>query len=159
MDAGRVGGVSQRGREVKISPRGISLIRRHEGLRLKAYRCPAGVLTIGIGHTGPDVTPDMEIDEEEAERLLKSDLASMYDAIGDLVDVDLNQNEFDALCSLVFNIGRQAFKSSTLLRLLNQGQRYPAAQQFGRWVHAGREVLPGLIKRRDDERSLFLELA
>ena len=142
---------------MQISPRGISLIKRHERLRLKAYRCPAGIWTIGFGHTGDDVASDSEIDNEDAERLLDQDIAITYDAIGDLVGVDLNQNEFDALCSLIFNIGRQAFKSSTLLKLLNQDQRYPAAQQFLRWVHAGREVLPGLVARREEERSLFLE--
>ena len=142
---------------VKISPRGLSLIKRHEGMRLHAYRCPAGIWTIGIGHTGDDVAPDSEIDEEDAERLLDDDLSVAYAAIEQLVDVPLNQNEFDALCSLIFNIGREAFKSSTLLKLLNQDQRYPAAQQFLRWVHAGREVLPGLVARREEERALFLE--
>lgn len=143
---------------MKISPRGISLIKRHEGCRLQAYKCPAGVWTIGIGHTG-DVQPGQEIDEEEAEALLQMDVETTYDALADLVDVDLNQNEFDALVSFVFNVGRDAFKNSTLLRLLNQDQRYPAAQQFLRWVHAGREVLPGLVRRREEERSLFLEQA
>ena len=142
---------------MKISPRGLSLIKRHEGMRLHANRCPAGIWTIGIGHTGDDVAPDSEIDEEDAERLLDDDLSVAYAAIEQLVDVPLNQNEFDALCSLIFNIGREAFKSSTLLKLLNQDQRYPAAQQFLRWVHAGREVLPGLVARREEERALFLE--
>lgn len=144
---------------MRMSPRGLDLIRRHEGCRLTAYRCPAGVLTIGIGHTGPEVTPDMQIDEEEALALLTSDLGAAEDAVMDHVHVGINQHEFDALVSLAFNIGGGAFARSTLLRLLNAGERAAAAEEFGRWTRAGKNVLPGLVRRRAEERALFLEAA
>ena len=142
-----------------ISPRGLDLIRRHEGCRLQAYRCPAGILTIGIGHTGPEVTADMEIDEEEALALLASDVGGAEEAVMDHVHVGLNQNEFDALVSLAFNIGGGAFARSTLLRLLNAGEREAAGAEFARWTRAGPHVLPGLVARRAEERALFLEQA
>lgn len=142
---------------MRISPRGLDLIRRHEGCRLQAYRCPAGILTIGIGHTGPEVTAAMEIDEEEALALLASDVGAAEDAVMDHVQVRLNQNEFDALVSFTFNVGPGAFAKSTLLRLLNAEERYAASLQFDRWTRAGTTVLPGLVARRAEERSLFLE--
>jgi len=90
---------------MRISQKGIDLIKKFEGIRLTAYVCPAGVLTIGYGHTGPDVQPGMRITEEEAERLLWADTESAQQTVSSFVSVKLNQNEYDALVSFTFNVG------------------------------------------------------
>ena len=102
---------------------------------------------------------DMEIDEEEALALLASDVGGAEEAVMDHVHVGLNQNEFDALLSLAFNIGGGAFARSTLLRLLNAGECEAAGAEFARWTRAGPHVLTGLVARRAEERALFLEQA
>jgi GH24 family phage-related lysozyme (muramidase) len=144
---------------MRISQKGIDLIKKFEGIRLTAYVCPAGVLTIGYGHTGPDVQPGMRITEEEAERLLWADTESAQQTVSSFVSVKLNQNEYDALVSFTFNVGPTAFVNSTMLRLLNHGaDRKVVAGEFGRWVKAGSdEVIPGLVRRREEEKKLFLE--
>lgn len=141
---------------MNISQKGIDLIKNFEGCRLASYKCPAGVWTIGYGHTGVDVKPGHVISQEQAEKYLKMDLIVHTNNVSMLVKVPLNQNQFDALVSFEFNVGYGAFKNSTLLRLLNQGKYTDAANQFGRWVYAGKTVLPGLVKRRAAEKSLFL---
>lgn len=138
----------------KTSVTGINFIKRWEGFRSQAYRCPAGIWTIGYGHT-KTARRGWLIDEAEAEILLQQDLKTFEDSVNSLVTVKLNQNQFDALVSFTFNVGAGAFAQSTLLRLLNQGKFTGAAQQFDRWVHAGRRVLPGLVARREAERLLF----
>jgi hypothetical protein len=144
---------------MRVSQKGIDLIKKFEGIRLKSYNCPAGVLTIGYGHTGSDVYPNQQITEEEAERLLRRDTESAQQAISSFVSVKLNQNEYDALVSFVFNIGPTAFVNSTLLKLLNHGaDRKIVAGEFGRWVKAGGDQpVQGLVRRRDAEKALFLE--
>jgi GH24 family phage-related lysozyme (muramidase) len=144
---------------MRVSQRGIDLIKKFEGIRLKSYVCPAGVLTIGYGHTGSDVTPNMQITEQEAERLLWKDTESAQQAVSSFVSARLNQNEYDALVSFTFNIGSTAFVNSTLLRLLNHGaERDVVAGEFMRWVKAGsNEAVPGLVRRREAEKALFLE--
>lgn len=144
---------------MRVSQKGIDLIKKFEGIRLKSYICPAGVLTIGYGHTGSDVYPNQQITEEEAERLLRRDTESAQQAISSFVSVKLNQNEYDALVSFVFNIGPTAFVNSTLLKLLNHGaDRKIVAGEFGRWVKAGGDQpVQGLVRRRDAEKALFLE--
>ena len=134
---------------------GLNLIKVFEGLSLSAYRCPAGVLTIGYGHTG-DVYEDQVIDMDEAELLLQQDLEKFEDAVVDVVNVPINQNQFDALVSFTYNIGIGAFRKSTLLNLLNEEKYAEAAEQFLRWTKAGGVVLPGLVRRRIEERKLFL---
>lgn len=141
--------------KMRTSQAGINLIKSHEGLRTKAYMCPANVLTIGYGHTGT-VYPDMVITHQEAEALLKKDLIRFEDAVNKYATVPLNQNQFDALVSFSFNVGINAFANSTLLRLLNIGNSFQAASQFGRWVRGGGQRLPGLVRRREEERRLFL---
>lgn len=141
---------------MKTSLAGLRLIKKFEGLRLKAYICPAGVLTIGYGSTGAHVKPEMVITAAEAEALLIKDLARFENAINRLVKVPLNQNQFDALASFIFNIGIGAFEKSTLLRILNTGNYNAAADQFGRWTRGGGVVLEGLVKRRKEEKNLFL---
>jgi lysozyme len=132
----------------------VSFVASFEGFRPTAYLCPANVWTIGYGTT-KNVKQGDTINEEEAKVLLRLDLMEAADAICDWVDVPLTQNQFDALCSLVYNIGRNAFKGSTLLKLLNAGNYLGAAQQFGRWVKGGGKELPGLVRRRKAERELF----
>lgn len=131
------------------------MIKRHEGLRLTAYRDSAGVLTIGYGHTGPDVYEGQTITAAEAERLLRADMAWAAQAVEELVRVPLTAAQRDALTSFVFNVGRPAFAESTLLRKLNAGNYDAAASEFDRWIYAGGKPLAGLATRRASERALF----
>lgn len=145
---------------MKTSPRGIELIKQFEGLELEAYQDIAGIWTIGYGHTGPDVEPGMRISEREAEALLRRDLKSREDAVDRFSNVDLNQNEFDALVSFVYNVGAEAYRRSTARRLLNRNNRLGAADALTWWNKATiggvlREVA-GLTRRRAAERALFL---
>ncbi len=145
---------------VRISESGIALLKRFEGLELEAYQDIAGVWTIGYGHTGPDVQPGQRITEREAEALLRRDLKSREDAVSRLVNVPLNQNEFDALVSFVYNVGAEAFRRSTALKRLNRGMRMAAAEALTWWNKATvggvlREVL-GLTRRRAAEKALFI---
>lgn len=142
---------------MNVSEKGISLIKNFEGCRLEAYKCPAGVPTIGYGHTGSEVHVGMKITQSEADRLLKNDLIIHCNNVSKLVKVPLNQNQFDALVSLEYNIGYGAFLKSTLLMLLNQKKYNEAAEQFLRWKYAGGKVLAGLERRRKAEKELFLQ--
>lgn len=135
----------------------IDKIKEHEGLRLEAYLpTPNDVWTIGYGHTST-AKKGMVISEEQAEALLRKDIAWVEDAINKNVVVPLNQNQYDALASLIYNIGAGAFSKSTLLRLLNTGDYEGAANQFPRWNKQKGKVLKGLTRRREEERQLFLE--
>lgn len=127
----------------------------HEGLRLDAYLCPAGVWTIGYGHTA-GVRKGMQISEAEAREMLCRDLRLYAAGLSSSVKVPLSRWQFIALLSLTFNVGVSAVKGSTLLRLLNSGSYDGAAEQFLRWVYAGGKKLPGLEIRRRAERALFL---
>lgn len=142
---------------MKISANGLGLIQAHEGLRLEAYPDPGSggePWTIGFGHT-KGVKPGDVITEEEATTFLQQDIAWVEDCINQTVDVELTQNQFDALASFVFNLGCGAFKGSTLCRLLNAGNYAGAAEQFHRWTKAAGKDLPGLVKRRAHEAELF----
>lgn len=130
---------------------------KHEGCKLKAYLCPANVLTIGYGHTGSDVKDGMVITQAEAERLLLKDLDKFCAAVHRLVTAKLSDNQFAALVSLCFNIGEGAFGKSTLLKKLNAGDIIGATQEFPKWNKGGGKVLPGLVKRREDEQRLFIK--
>lgn len=140
---------------IKVSGRGLKLIKQSEGIFLQAYRCPANVLTIGYGHTA-GVQPGDVITAEQADTFLQEDVAESVRAVNRLVTVPLTQNQFDALVSFVFNLGIGNFRTSTLLKKLNAGDYSGAAEEFPRWVRAGGKQLPGLIKRRDAEKTLFL---
>ena len=139
---------------MQISERGLDLIRRFEGLRQGAYRCPAGIWTIGYGHTGPDVRKDLTISKEEADALLRADVARFEAGVRRIAGA-CTQGQFDALVSFAFNLGLGALMSSTLLRKHKAGDRDGAAEQFGRWVHAGGRKLPGLVRRRAAEAALY----
>ncbi len=132
------------------------IIKEFEGLRLKAYKCPAGVLTIGYGHT-KGVTPSMQINNESAERLLEIDIAIVANSIRKLLKVDLNDNQVQALVSFVFNIGSGNFAKSTLLKKINNKDFKGASSEFSKWVYAKGKQLPGLVRRRKAEKDLFNE--
>lgn len=146
---------------MKTSEAGIERIKRHELLRLKAYLCPAGVPTIGWGSTR-GVAMGMTITEQQADARLVQDLATAEGAIVKSVQVPLTQGQFDAMVSFVFNVGVKNFLGSTLLKRLNDGKYQAAADQLPHWCHAkdpksGKMVrLPGLLKRRLEEREVFL---
>ncbi len=139
-----------------ISENGLDLIRKHEGLRLQAYLCPAGVLTIGYGHTGADVKTGMKIDISQANALLSKDVERFEKSVNDLVRVPMTQGMFDALVGFAFNLGAGSLKGSTLLAKLNANDSQGAADEFLRWNKANGKVLDGLTARRESERELFL---
>lgn len=148
---------------MNISDRGLQLIKHFEGCELKAYRCAAGVITIGYGHTGDDfegrpLTMGMTISQDEADEYLKLDLAVFCRFINKQ-DFDIVQEQFDALVSFVYNVGTGNAEGSTLFKLLRKGPEYhrEAAKQFLRWNKAGGEVKRGLVRRRQAEMDLFLE--
>lgn len=140
---------------MRTSEKGLNLIKKYEGLRLKAYKCPAGKLTIGYGHTN-NVRPDDVITEAQASELLIRDVLDVEGAINRLVTKTLTQGQFDALCSFIFNLGAGAFQRSTLLRKINQGDFVGASREFSRWIYSGGKILNGLKKRREEEKQLFL---
>ena len=137
-----------------ISKNGLDLIKHFESLQLKAYKCSANVWTIGYGHT-KNVKEGDRICEDQANCFLMQDLYSVERAIIRLVKVKINQNQFDALCSLIFNIGVLAFNKSTLLAKLNTGDYVGAAEQFRRWNKVNNVVMAGLVRRRQAEEDLF----
>jgi lysozyme len=137
-----------------ISKAGLDLIKRFEGLRLKAYRCPAGVWTIGYGHT-VDVHQGDVITEHQADVMLEVDISQFEQCVEALLEVPVTQGQFDALVSFAFNLGCGALGRSRLLKLLNEGDLEGAANQFPLWRMGGGKVLPGLVARRAAERELF----
>ena len=139
---------------MKISAKGLALIKEFEGCELTAYICPAGVLTIGYGSTGPHVSSSQTITEAEAEALLLKDLVRFEKAVNELVKVPMSQGAYDALVSFTFNCGEGAFAESTLLRELNEGKdpNAVAKAQLPRWTNGG---LAGLVRRRAAEVELF----
>lgn len=139
-----------------LGARGLALVKAFEGLRLTAYRCPAGVWTVGYGSTGPHVAPDTTVSAAEAEALLLLDLQRFQSAVARLVRAPLTEGQYDAVVSFTFNLGEGALQASTLRAMLNRGEYAGAADQFGRWVLAGGVKLPGLVRRRAAERALFL---
>ena len=138
-----------------ISWSGVDFIKNWEGCKLRAYLCSANVWTIGVGHT-QGVTPGMTITQSEANKLFLKDINLFEQAVSKSVKVSLNQNQFDALVSFCFNVGVGAFKGSTLLRVLNQGNYTEAANQLLRWNKVGVNIVPGLVNRRRAEKELFL---
>lgn len=139
-----------------INQAGLDLIKEFEGLELEAYLCPAGVWTIGYGSTDGVQRGD-RITAAEAENLLRKDVDRFESAVAEMVKVALSDNQFAALVSFAFNCGSEALRGSTLLRLLNTGDYQGAAAQFLRWTRAGETELPGLVRRRNAERELFLK--
>ena len=142
---------------MNINNAGIALIKKFEGLRLKAYTCPAGIWTIGFGHTGPDVGPGEEINEREAEQLLKGDLIKFEHGVEEFLDgTPASFNEFSAMVSLAYNIGLGNFRKSSVLKFHKAGKKTLAANAFLLWSKAKGKILPGLVTRRNAERSLYV---
>jgi lysozyme len=141
----------------RINAEGLSLVKSFEGLKLEAYLCPANIVTIGYGSTGSHVKMGMKITVARAEELLLEDLERFERGVEKLVKVPLSENEYSSLVSFSFNVGLGALEKSTLLRLLNSGDRAGASDQFLRWNKAGGKVLNGLTRRREAEKSLFLK--
>lgn len=141
--------------KLSISTAGMQLIASFEGCRLQAYLCPAKVWTIGYGHTG-GVRAGQKITQVEANQLFAKDLERFEDSVTKLVRVPLTQGQYDALVSLCYNIGCEAFRKSTLLKSLNEGKYKSAALQFHRWVNGNGQKLPGLVRRRNEEYDMFM---
>ena len=141
---------------MQISEQGLALIKGFEGFCAHPYLCPAGRWTIGYGHLISDEEDYSEgVSEEESEAILKQDVAVAEQAVCRLVHVVLKQGQFDALVSLVYNIGIKAFSDSTLLKYINLSNFLAAAHEFTRWDRiAGRKAL-GLIRRRMAEMAMF----
>jgi lysozyme len=142
---------------MKISDKGLNLIKSFEGCELEAYPDPGSggdPWTIGFGHTGK-VFPGMKITAEEAERFLEMDVEHFERCVEEMLEVEVSQDQFDALVCFAYNVGCKALQGSTLLRLVNSRQFEAAAQQFLRWNKAGGKVLAGLTRRRQAESELF----
>lgn len=145
---------------MQISKTGIELIKRFEGLELRAYQDSVGVWTIGYGWTqsvdGKKVGSGMVIDQATADRLLKCGVVQYEQGVNQLVKVKITQGQFDALVSFAYNLGLRSLSKSTLLRKLNADEKQGAADEFGKWVNAGGMKVKGLVMRRDAERGYFL---
>lgn len=137
-----------------MTQQGLELIKKYEGLRLEAYKCPAGVWTIGYGHT-KGVIKGMKISKEEAEKLLQQDVSvfelQVINTVGKLSDCKI-----DALVSFAYNVGIAAFRNSTLCRKVKANSDDASIRsEFGKWVYAGSKKLPGLVKRRAEEAEMY----
>ncbi len=146
---------------MELSQKIKQMIKGWEGCKLTAYRCPAGVLTIGYGHTGADVTPGKSITQAEADRLFDNDIRKFADKVAPLFSgVTLNNNQFDALVSLSYNIGSLSVKAPTLLRMVKANPNDPSIRaEFLKHVNARvngvLKPLPGLVKRRTAEANHY----
>ena len=129
-----------------------NLLKKFEGCKLKAYRCPANVCTIGYGHTSaagaPQVVDGMIITQADAEDILKRDIVKYEIAVMDLVKVKLTQNQFDVLVDFAYNAGVGNLKSSTMLKKVNAGDLDAVPAELMKWTKGGGKVLPGLVRRR-----------
>ena len=145
---------------MNIDARGIILIKSFEGLRLNAYPDPGtggAPWTIGYGHTGPDVYRGLKITEAQAEALLRQDLARFERGVDRLVEgAFTSQSQFNSFVSLAYNIGLGAFQRSSVLRHHRAGNKLRAAASFLLWVKAAGRTLPGLVRRRNAERQMYL---
>lgn len=139
---------------MKISSEGLSLIKKFEGCKLEAYKCSAGVWTIGYGHT-KGVEEGMTITKDQAEEMLLEELVEYEKAVEEAVHNQLDQCMFDALVSWTYNLGPTNLNSSTMLKVLNAGEYDEVPAQIKRWNKAGGKVLEGLIRRREAEALLF----
>ena len=144
----------------EISGDGIAMVKRFEGFKAKAYLDTGKVLTIGYGHTSDSnyvVKAGAVITEAKAEELLKLDLREAEDTVSRLVKVSLNDNQFAALVSFVFNIGETQFKGSTLLRKLNKGDYASVPSELLKWVNDNGKRITGLVNRRNAEGGLWVK--
>ena len=140
---------------------GFEIVKYFEGFHSKIYLCPAKILTIGYGSTrGFDnkkfKTNTAEITKEQGQTLLERDIKSAENSVTRLIKVEMNENEFSALCSFVYNLGSGRLQSSTLRAKMNRSDYEGAANEFPKWRRAGGKILRGLVLRREMERNLFL---
>ena len=140
--------------KMQISEKGISLIKHFEGCGVEAYQDSVWIWTIGYG-TIKGVKEGDQITQDEAEHLLQEEMPEYEGYINEMVKVPLEQTQFDALCSWVFNLGPNNLKSSTLLKVLNESRYDEVPEQIVRWNKAGGQVLQGLVKRRQAEADMF----
>lgn len=145
---------------MKTNQAGLDIIKKWEGFRERAYQDTGGVWTIGYGTTamaGVGISPSrgILITKEQAEDYLRKYLVKVEAQIMSMVSVPLNENQFSALVSFVYNIGPTQFRGSTLLKKLNTGDYEGAANEFKRWNKDNGKVLNGLVARRKDEEALF----
>jgi lysozyme len=141
---------------MKMSEGGLNaLTKPFEGCKLTAYRCPAGILTIGYGHTSaagaPEVTEGMTISQEDATRILSTDMEKFERHVDQLVKVQLTQHQYDVLVDFCYNAGAGNLASSTLLKCVNAGQYEKVPAELQKWTRGGGKVLPGLVRRRNAE--------
>lgn len=137
----------------------IDLIKKYEGFRPQSYQDSVGVWTIGYGTTrinGQPVKQGMTITQDQALQLVQQEVNKLWSQIESIVKVPINDNQMNALVDFAYNLGFNALKTSTLMKKLNAGNFTGAANEFTRWVYAGGKVLPGLVKRREAEKQLFL---
>lgn len=135
---------------MKTSNYAIESIKQFEGCKLTAYKCPAGIWTIGYGHT-KNVTSGMKITQVEANNFIKSDILPIEMFLNKL-KINLKQGQYDALIDFMFNLGISKFTNSTLYKLIKAGSSdEEICNEFMKWVHGGKKVLPGLVKRRQWE--------
>ena len=134
----------------------LEIIKKYEGFSSQAYKCPAGVWTVGWGHTGRDINKDTILTREEAELMLKKDVANLQEQILFLLDDKPSMNELDALTSLVYNIGLGAFKKSRLLKRINLKENGELiAKEWIEFNKAGGKIQKGLLRRRAEEICLY----
>ena len=139
---------------MKISEEGKALIKKFEGCELEAYKCPAGVWTIGFGFTKGVKEGDVW-SQDHAEEMLDIELEEYEEYVSDLVDVPLNENQFSSLVAWCYNLGPTNLVQSTLLSKLNSGLYEDVPHEIKRWNKANGEVLEGLVRRREAEALLF----
>lgn len=135
---------------MKTSQNGLSIIKKYEGCKLTAYKCPAGVWTIGYGHTGKDVKEGLKITRAKAEEFLKQDLAKFENYVNN-TKLNLNQNQFDALVSFTYNCG-----NGNLIKLIKDRTLPQIADALLLYNKANGKTLVGLTRRRTEEKELFL---
>lgn len=146
---------------MNVSDKCINMIKHHEGFVRKPYQDPIGLWTVGVGHLIGDGKKlpkewNKEFTDEEVDNILCEDLERFEIGIQRLTKVSLTQSQFDALVSFSFNVGLGNFQSSTLRSKLNRGDYEGASNEFPKWRKAGGKILKGLVRRRADERNLFL---
>ena len=146
-----------------MSVEGIdALLKKFEGCKLKAYKCPAGIWTIGYGHTSaagaPEVVQGMTITQAEANDILRQDLVKYETGVKALVKQPLTQRQFDVLVDFAYNAGVGALKSSTLLKKINAGEFDAVPAELMKWTKGGGKVLPGLVNRRRAEAGWWRSL-
>lgn len=141
---------------MKISDKGIEFLIKEEGEVLTAYKCQAGVWTIGVGHTGDEVMPGLKITKEKSRELLKIDLKRFEDVVNKSIKYPIEQYQFDALVSLAFNIGVNAFANSTVVKKINAGADMKDVEEAWKmWRMGGGKILPVLVARRGREINLY----